>query len=270
MKKGETSTEHTNIDISTLTSLISWKVKDVEGNEEGLSGVFIGPFHSNEEVETKGEDEKYKHVYFCDMNSPVYRFTCPKLLYQPFESKLHNWLNVVYGAQFRMSGEDGKVYDNPQRIYEAMRNGTKPIGFMQGFYHQLKPFIDILRTLKAEEMIYNVRVTEVDMKENTPTIVGMSRPGTIEENIDIERWIKALQIYAKRVGYEILTKREYLHLKSIRKRKLAEWLNNWKNQEVPDPYMKERTALDLVLEGLLLGHPPEATVAKIIGLHGVC
>ena len=49
-----------------------------------------------------------------------------------------------------------------------------------------------------QEMIYNVRV-QVDMQENTPTIIGMSRPGTIEENIDLEKWIKALQIYAKRL-----------------------------------------------------------------------
>lgn len=165
----------------------------------------------------------------------------------PFKSRKHNWTNLALSRDWHYTNAKVKI----QKIDEAVDHGHKPLRFM---------------TKSIDASVYFDEAALKDIKTHRDKIEGLSvwgYSGTFDQDIDLEALIKSYELLDEAYFEE---EKDFVMTRSIRSKIRS--LNGQEFTNCLVEYFSSGTTTsdyNLILLGLLFGHPIESTFASLVG-----
>ena len=205
----------------------------------GLSGFYRRDYKENHEM-----------VVLSNGHS-LCRYKYPRGVNIPFHSPMVNWMNLTFCGGYGVLLEDGEYAGSNKRLFEAVANGLKPIGFINVNFNK---FEEIIEEVMQSGFRYEISKVWTGNYE-----IGLANQGKVKDYFDLDKLINSYRLYSNRIGHNLLTPRDEENLLKINELELAIFLKDF------DYASSQKKNWEHVLTGLLLGFPIESTVALLVG-----
>lgn len=177
----------------------------------------------------------------------VARYNYPKMGI-PFKSKMHQWYNVGFNCRSSLM-ENKRTGDN----LRAVIDGRKPMGFITVTDQDKADFLELIQQTDLE-----YRETKVE----NGAVIGFAVSGTFGKHFNLEALIRSYERleaahYGVLKGY-IMNEYVKRRVHALCNQKLSDYLVGY---DFADP----KSDYDLILTGLLFGHPVQSTFAFLVG-----
>ncbi|MBT2292685.1 hypothetical protein J7E73_26855 [Paenibacillus albidus] len=234
--------------VKTLTAVEGWVSNSSENqgkyrNEQGigLSGFYRRDYKETSDMVVMGNGHS------------MLRYKYPKVSNIPFYSPMVRWHNLFFCGGYSIRFPNGERTDTYDRLFDAIRTGLKPTGFWPLASQELK---ETLHKVNQTDLVWKV---SDNSHPNFQYEIGVANKGKMKDHFNLNKVIESYQLFSKKLGYDLLSKKDEDIILCYEDVDLAWFLEGF---DYGDPEKKNH---DHVLTGLILGYPVESTVALLTG-----
>jgi hypothetical protein len=220
------------------TTKESIKGKYLNEQGMGLSGFYRRDYKENHEMVVMSN------------GFSLCRYKYPRGINIPFQSPMLSWRNLTFCGGYNILLENGDNAGSEMRLFEAVANGLKPIGFII-----VNSNLEVIVESVKESGLHN----RISMNSSGYYEVAISNQGKVKDHFDLNKLICSYRLYSEKLGYDILQSEDEKKLMETNELELAFFLKDFEYAN------SQKQNWEHVLTGMLLGFPIESTVALIDG-----
>ncbi|BFH67361.1 hypothetical protein J27TS7_16160 [Paenibacillus dendritiformis] len=193
----------------------------------------------------RNENENSFEVMELNRGHRVVSYKFPKIEI-PFKSKMHSWRNLAFSCDWYYKDEQVRI----DKLKEAVEDRQKPFGYVALTDDAMFWFEGMaLEYAMTQQIRYGVSF-------------GFVGNHTFGQHFDLEAFIRSYELleeahYGERKGF-IMNEFVQSKIRALSEQKILDCLQGYLSGKTNSDY-------DLILLGLLFGHPIESTFASLVG-----